>query len=279
MRIIKQIGIMTLLVFGALFGVHQPAQAQERTIRPDLAGAFEKHNLTGTFVLYDLRHNRLILVNPDRAARRMYPASTFKITNSLIALETGVIADAEEVIPYGGKPQPIKAWEKDMSMREAIKVSNVPIYQELARRIGPKRYQSWLDKFGYGNREIGADVETFWLKGPLSISAIEQVRFLARLVDGHLPVSQRAQDIVTDIMTLEKGSDWALHGKSGWSVAPDPDIGWLVGWVRTEDDLYTFALNIDMRSRADRNMRMPLVRHFLQDLGLAPNAPIRTQAQ
>ena len=42
----------------------------------------------------------------------------------------------DEVLPYGGKPQPRKEWERDMGLREAIKMSNVPIYQELARRIG-----------------------------------------------------------------------------------------------------------------------------------------------
>jgi beta-lactamase class D len=62
-----------------------------------------------------------------RAERRMRPASTFKIVNSLIALETGAVKDENEIIPYGGKPQPIKAWEHDMSMRDAIRISNVAI--------------------------------------------------------------------------------------------------------------------------------------------------------
>jgi len=67
------------------------------------------------------------------------PASTFKIANTIIALETGVVKDENEIIPYGGRP--FKHWEKDMSMREAIALSAVPIYQELARRIGLERYR------------------------------------------------------------------------------------------------------------------------------------------
>src|SRR5690606_18887771 len=108
-----------------------------------------------TFVLYEASADRLALVNAERARQRFVPASTFKITNSLIALETGVVKDADEVIPYGGKPQRVKEWERDMSMRDAIAVSNVPVYQELARRIGLERYKAWLERLKYGNREIG----------------------------------------------------------------------------------------------------------------------------
>ena len=52
--------------------------------------------------------------------------------------------DEGEVIPYGGKPQPFKALEKDMSMREAIAASAVPTYQEIARRVGLERYREVL---------------------------------------------------------------------------------------------------------------------------------------
>jgi beta-lactamase class D len=73
-----------------------------------------------------------------------------------------------------------------MSMREAIGASAVPIYQELARRIGLERYQQWLARLGFGNRQTGAALETFWLDGPRQISAIEQARFVANLAQGKL---------------------------------------------------------------------------------------------
>jgi beta-lactamase class D len=39
----------------------------------------------------------------------------------------------------------------------------------------------------YGNTEIGTAVDTFWLPGPLKISAVEQTRFLAKLAQDALP--------------------------------------------------------------------------------------------
>src|SRR6185295_19637139 len=116
--------------------------------------------------------------------------------NSLIALETGVVKDESEAVPYGGKPQPIKAWEKDMGLRDAIKISNVPVYQEIARRVGLARYDAWLARLDYGNRQTGTVVDRFWLDGPLAISAVEQTKFVARLAQGTLPASARSQAIV-----------------------------------------------------------------------------------
>jgi Penicillin binding protein transpeptidase domain len=109
------------------------------TERADLEAVFAENGVAGTFVLYDVATDHLTLINAKRAERRFVPASTFKIANTIIALEIGVVKDENEIIPYGGQPQPFKTWEKDMSMREAIALSAVPIYQELARRIGLER--------------------------------------------------------------------------------------------------------------------------------------------
>src|SRR5262245_21123844 len=137
------------------------AQADVAQEREDLRGIFEEHGTVGTFVLYDPAADRTITVNGERAARRYIPASTFKIANSIIALETAVVKDENEVIPYGGKPQPFKAWEKDMGMREAIAASAVPIYQEIARRVGLERYRQWLERLDYGNRRKDKELGTF----------------------------------------------------------------------------------------------------------------------
>src|SRR5690606_10185028 len=114
------------------------------------------------------------------------PASTFKIPNTLIGLATGAVKSVDEIFPYGGQPQPFKTWEKDMGLREAITLSNVPVYQELARRIGLERMQLNLLNMDFGNNEIGTVVDRFWLDGPLKISAVEQTRFLAKLAQGQL---------------------------------------------------------------------------------------------
>jgi len=235
---------------------------------PELENLFERAGVTGTFVLYDVSTNRLVVHNLPRAEKRFIPASTFKIANSLIGLSTGTVKDIDEVLPYGGKPQYFKSWEQDMGLRDAIKISNVPVYQELARRIGLKRMREGLAAIPYGNTETGSEVDTFWLKGPLQISAIEQAEFLARLAQGTLPFSGDVQRSVREIVQLKHRDDKVLYGKTGWTTTPDPDIGWWVGWVTSEGSVYSFAINIDVTDKGDVAKRVELGMACLKELGI-----------
>ncbi len=234
--------------------------------RSDLKGVFAEHGTPGTFVLYDVAGDKLTVVDRPRAERRYIPASTFKIANSLIALETGAVRDENEVIPYGGKPQAFKQWERDMGMREAIAISAVPVYQEIARRIGLQRMQAMIDRLDYGNRRIGTVIDRFWLDGPLEISAVEQARFVARLARRELPISARSQTIVRDILRLEQKGDTGLYGKTGWLTSSTPQVGWWTGWVERDQRLHTFSLNIDMTSDADLPKRIAIGRALLARL-------------
>ncbi len=155
-----------------------------------------------------------------------------------------------------------------MGLRNAIKISNVPVYQELARRTGLGPMRKNLAVIPYGNAETGGEVDTFWLKGPLKISAVEQAEFLARLAQGKLPFADEIQQSVREIAQLEKGDDWVLYGKTGWATTLDPDIGWWVGWVVKQGQVFSFALNIDMPDKADVAKRVQLGKASLKMLGI-----------
>lgn len=208
------------------------------------------------------------MVGAVRAHKRFIPASTFKIINSLIALDTGVVSDKNEIVPYGGKPQPIKTWEQEMSLRDGIRISNVPVFQEIARRVGLARYRALLKAYGYGNQRVGGDVETFWLKGPLRISALEHVGLLLKLAKQELPAQKGNQRLVREIIRLETKGDAKLYGKTGWTIAPDPDIGWFVGWVERKGRIFAFALNMDIQSRVQATKRVVIAEAMLAALGV-----------
>lgn len=59
-----------------------------------------------SFVVVDNKGKDLVRYNARRAKRRFVPASTFKIPNALIALETGVAPDADFVIPWDPSSSP-----------------------------------------------------------------------------------------------------------------------------------------------------------------------------
>jgi beta-lactamase class D len=256
-------------IIGAFFlMISSCVSATEWKHSADIEEIFSDAEVRGTFVLYDAAENIFVGFDRKRAETRFIPASTFKVPHTLIGLAEGAVENVDEVLPYGGKKQLFSSWEKDMSLREAMPVSNVPVYQELARRITLDRMAKNLTLIGYGNNEVGTAVDKFWLEGPLTISAVEQTIFLAALAQNKLPYTKKIQDQVREVIRLENDDNWELYGKTGWTDSPDPDIGWWVGWVVKEGKIYSFALNIDMLEASDSKKRVELGRKSLISLGI-----------
>jgi len=243
----KGLPVQLRLLFALAMLVSTPLYALDFRPSPAVDEVFSKAKVKGTFVLYDVSKQQLIGHDQKRAETRFIPASTFKIANSLIGLHTGVVSSVDEVFyHHDGKPKMLKAWEQDMGMREAIKTSNAGAFQVLARRIGLSAMQDNIHTLNYGNGDIGKSVDTFWLDGPLKISAVEQTSFLARLAQGQLPYPSAIQAEVRDAVKLEATENWVLYGKTGWTNKDQPGIGWFVGWVEQGGNTYSFALNINV---------------------------------
>lgn len=242
-------------------------QATEVIERADLEAMIADVGIEGSFVMFDPAADTMIMGNLARNLKRVVPASTFKIANSLIALEEQVVR-VDEVIPYDGVSRGREAWKQDMAMKRAMRVSNVLFYQALARRIGVEKYNRWLNRLDYGNAEVGADVEMFWLRGPLKISPKEQVEFLSKFADLSLPFSAQVLENVKSLLVTDHGPDWRLFAKTGWSNAFEPGVGWWVGWVEKGGKAYPFALSVDINSRQDADKRVPLGRTLLKKLDL-----------
>jgi beta-lactamase class D len=245
--------------------------AQQRSeIRDSLAKRFIEEGTAGTFVGYKVDDYLIIASDKDRSGEAKLPASTFKVPNSLIALETGVVEDPDkDVFKWDGVKRDIEAWNRDHTMRSAIAASAVPVYQEIARRIGQERMQKYVDLLEYGNRNIGGGIDQFWLTGDLRIDPVQQIDFLDRLRRGVLPISKRSQDLVRDILPVTKFGDATIRAKSGLLGAETgkPSLGWMVGWVDKGDTPTVFALNMDCLEPRHIADRMTLSQACLRDIG------------
>lgn len=226
----------------------------------DFQKIFDEFHVKGTFILYDMKKDAYNVYNKERAEKEFLPASTFKILNSLAALETKVIKDQCETIAWDRRTWRFDEWNQDQTLQTAFRNSVVWAYQEMARRIGKKQMQYWVDKADYGNRDISGPIDTFWLEGKLAISAHQQVEFLKKLYKNQLPFSQQSMDIVKEIMIVEQGGTYILRGKTGWASRVSPQIGWFVGWLETSRNVYFFALNIDIVKRHDVNARIDIAK-------------------
>lgn len=243
---------------------------QRSEIRESLAKHFTDAGTAGTFVGYKVDEYLVIASDSVRSGEAKLPASTFKIPNSIIALETGVVGDPDtDVFKWDGIKRPIEAWNRDHTMRTAIAASAVPVYQEIARRIGPERMQKYVDLFEYGNRNIGGGIDQFWLTGDLRIDPVQQVDFVDRLRRGVLPVSKRSQELVRDILPVTKAGDAVIRAKSGLLGAErgEPSLGWMVGWAEKGSANTVFALNMDCAEPRLVAERMKITQQCLSDIG------------
>ncbi len=251
-----------------LASVSVTASAQLIKAKNEWGKIFRVHHATGTFVLHDLNADTYKAYNLDRAIKPFIPASTFKIANSLIALELGVVKDEFEEFEWDGKTREIKSWNKNHNLRTAMKYSVVPIYQIIAREIGPERMKKALENLNYGNTDISGGIDLFWLNGGLRISAFEQIKFLRRLYKNSLPVSERAQRIVKKIMLTEAKNGYIIRAKTGYAARIEEEVGWWVGWVETDDNCFFFALNMKMDSPKQMKDRITIAREILQSEGI-----------
>ena len=243
---------------------------QRNEFREDVAKRFFDLGTVGTFVGYKVDDYLIIASDKVRSGEGKLPASTFKIPNSLIALETGVVADPDkDIFKWDGVTRSIEAWNKDHTLRSAIAVSAVPVYQEIARRIGQERMQKYVDLLEYGNREIGGGIDQFWLTGNLRIDPIQQVDFVDRLRRGVLPVSKHSQELVRDILPVTEAGDATIRAKSGLLGAEvgKPSLGWMVGWAEKGSQQTVFAMNMDCKEPSHIAARMTVTQQCLADIG------------
>lgn len=245
---------------------HAPARGDDPQRR------FREAGVTGCFLLGAVDGDSVLRIDAERCARRFTPASTFKILNSMIALDHGVVRGIDDTIRWDGRRHAIESWNQDQCMRDAFQRSCVWFYQELARRVGAERMRASIADVGYGNQDIGGGIDQFWLDGSIRISADEQAAFLKRLWKEELPFTAATQRTVKELMLLETGEGYVLRGKTGTAIRDGSWLGWLVGFVEQDGRTYVYVLNVEEKGEGDlgsmRTRRMDLARALLRDHGL-----------
>ncbi|SMH56321.1 beta-lactamase class D [Azospirillum lipoferum] len=198
-----------------------------------------------------------VLFREGPCGTRFSPASTFKVPLALMGYDSGILEDEHRPVwdyrpEFNATDREKKTTDPTIWERDSI----VWYSQEITRRLGMKRFQGYIDRFDYGNRDLTGDparkdgLTRSWLMSSLAVSPDEQARLLKRLLDGALPVSERAQRMTMAILPQFAAADgWAVRGKtgSGWlrnaSGVKDPtlQLGWFVGWAEREGQRVVFA--------------------------------------
>ncbi len=253
------------------------AACSPNNVREDnsLKKYFDEQHVTGCFGLFDNGQGRFTVYNLSRFSDSAYlPASTFKIVNSLIGLETGQVLDTNTVFNWDGRDRGRTECNRDMNMWDAFRISCPPWYMELARRIGQPTMQRYLDTLGYAHRygsfTIKNNLDTFWLDNSAKVTADEQLGLVKKLYFDQLPFQKRSQRIVRSMMLWENNANYQLYYKTGWGhTENDHSLGWIVGWIEENKHPYFFVLQIESPEH-DFNMapvRTGILKNILKQLG------------
>lgn len=234
--------ILCLAIISAVLASCQTIHIPEATVSEAFGGR------AGTIVIIDCSSKVMSDFRPNESTEPLAPCSTFKIWNTLIGIECDLMHSPDEMFyQWDGKSRDIPEWNKNLTLKEAFQVSCVPAFQNLARKIGAQRMQFWIDTINYGNRDISAGIDVFWLpasgRTTLLITPEQQAWMMYKLVSGKLPFSEKSRIILKDIMRAKETDHGVLYGKTGSGVYKDGNssLGWYVGYVESKGRTYTFA--------------------------------------
>jgi len=204
----------------------------------------EEHKLNGSILIFNSNENSFHSNDFNWAKQGFLPASTFKIPNTMIGLESGII-NKGHVFEWDGSEDRRVVLQKDLSLTEAFRLSCLECYREMSRNIGPAKMMEYAASLDYGNLLVSAENhDVFWVDGESRITPFQQIEFLRKLYDNQLDFSQDNMAFVKQAMKIEVEKPYQLSGKTGWSFQ-NRNNGWFVGWAETEDNVYFLATNVE----------------------------------
>jgi beta-lactamase class D len=228
---------------------------ENEIVKSEFQSILDSANVKGSILFYDLQEDKYYSNDFEWSKKGQLPASTFKIPNSIIALETGIIEHDSTIIIWDGEKRRNKNWEQDLIFRDVLHFSCVPCYQKIAKEIGVEKMREYLDLFNYGSINVDStNLDMFWLEGKSRINQFQQIGFLKTFYQSQLAISNRTEKIMKRMMVIEENSELKTSGKTGWSYSNEKDNGWFVGYMESHEKIYFFATNISPKENSDINL-------------------------
>jgi len=231
---------VVLLIFSALY----PLKTKD-IIKSELNNIFNKMDLNGSILILDTKTGDYISNNFEWQKQGSLPASTFKIPNTIIALELGIVENDSTILQWDGKKRAMEIWEQDLKLKDAFQYSCVACYQNIAKEIGTERMQKYLKLLNYKGMDVkNNNINKFWLEGKSRINQRQQIEFLSDFYFDKLPISISTKNIMKSIMLNKSEKGYKLFAKTGWAMRKKNNIGWYIGFIETNDNTYIFATNV-----------------------------------
>lgn len=234
------------------YGYIEPVINTPNTINSDIGEILNENNLRGSILIFDDSLNQYISNNYSNAHAEYLPASTFKIPNSIIALETEVVKNKNQVFKWDGITRSIKNWNQDLNFKDAFQYSCVPCFQQIARKVGHRRMKEYIQKINYPEMKFdGSTIDLFWLEGESRINSFDQITFIRKLYSKDSELKENTYNTMFELLNIYSNEEYNLDGKTGWAVQDDKDIGWFVGMLSKGTRAFYFATNVSPSENFD----------------------------
>jgi beta-lactamase class D len=274
--------LILLFVYGCSPNRHRDEKSNvfvnnDISIRSDFQTYFDSCGVEGTIAIYDTKNKKWIASDTVGLEIETLPASTFKIINLLIALETNTIKDENEIVKWIGSTDTVKYGYRpeiyhDMPVKEAFELSAGWVFVELAKKIGKETYKKHLSESKYGNNNLSQTEVDFWNFGDFAISPKNQVEFLLSLYEEKLPFSKRNIDIVKNVMITEQNDEYTIRAKTGWTRENNMNTGWWTGYIETKKGTFIFATRLLQDRKINRSdfgsCRKEITKKIFRDLNI-----------
>ena len=198
--------------------------------------------------------NNKILKREGDCTTAYSPQSTFRIILSLIGFDSGLLHDEETPLwsmPAGANPY-TNVCKVDHNPHTWMRDSCLWYSNILTSKLGMEKFQDYVNRFSYGNRDLTGGLSSSWVSSFLKISPEEYVEFLTRLVEQKLPINYQAYQKTKNIMYVQElPGGWKLFGKTGNGAKLDKNghkttmqQGWFVGYIEKGHQKIVFASHI-----------------------------------
>ena len=228
----------------------------------------------GSFVLYDLNGDTWKVYDMEQATLRTAPNSTYKIYDALFGLEEGVIAPDDSFMAWDGTNHPFEAWNGNQDLLSAMQSSVNWYFEEIDKQIGSSAIQDYIQKIGYGNEIVNANLSTYWMQDALKISPVEQVELLTALHNNQFDFAPENINAVKNSICLFSSENFSsegknFYGKTGTGRVDGQDVnGWFVGLLETTGNTYFFATNIQAEENATGSKASEISLSILSHMGI-----------
>ncbi|WP_198042573.1 BlaR1 family beta-lactam sensor/signal transducer [Oceanobacillus sp. AG] len=239
----------------------------ERVTYEDLSTYFKDDE--GSFVLYDAQADSYRIYNKNQSTLRVSPNSTYKIYSALFGMEANTITSENSTIKWDGEDYPFDSWNRDHNLYTAMANSVNWYFQELDKSMPLDKIQENLKGIHYGNYDVSAGKERYWMESSLKISPVEQVQLLKAFYFNEFGFEEKNVQAVKDSLRIKELDDFHLSGKTGTGMVNGENInGWFIGYVENGVNIYFFATNIQNDTDVSGSKAVDITLSILNDKGI-----------